>query len=231
MNRPAYFITGTDTGVGKTAISCAIISLLVARGFKVAAMKPVAAGGRLVDGVLHNEDVDSLIQEANVLLPQELVCPFLLKEPASPNLAAAIEARSVDVTHIATCFQQIRAQAEAVVVEGVGGFYVPLADHASVADLALALGLPVILVVGLRLGCINHALLTSAAIRAKGLKLAGWVANHIDPSMIFSDGNIATLEKWLDAPRLGTVPYLQSLECAGDYLNLDLLHEISLKRK
>ncbi len=223
MSVPAFFITGTDTGVGKTAVSCAILRLLAARGLKAAAMKPVAAGGALVDGVLHNEDVDSLMQAASVPLPQELVCPFLLKEPASPNLAAALEARTVDIEQIVRRFQQIRAQAEAVVVEGVGGFCVPLTEYASVADLAVALGLPVIMVVGMRLGCINHALLTAEAIRGRGLALAGWVANQIDLDMAFSDGNIATLEKRLDAPRLGTVPYLQSLECAGKYLDIDLL--------
>lgn len=223
MTKPAYFITGTDTEIGKTTLSSVIIRALVARGFRTAAMKPVAAGAVSVDGVLHNEDVDTLVSATNVSLPTELVCPYLLRTPISPNLSAMQDGREIDVSHIVDCYRKIRQQAEAVIVEGVGGFLVPFSQDASSADLAEQLKLPVIMVVGLKLGCISHALLTAEAVRARGLVLAGWIANCIDPGMAFSDGNIETLENWLDAPRLGTMPYLKSFEGAEQYLDLNRL--------
>lgn len=223
MTGPACFITGTDTEIGKTTLSSVIIRALVAKGFRTAAMKPVAAGAVSVDGILHNEDVDALVSAANVPLPTELVCPYLLRTPISPNLSAMQDGREIDVSHIVDCYRKIQQKADAVVVEGVGGFLVPFSKKTSSADLAEQLKLPVIMVVGLKLGCISHALLTAEAVRARGLVLAGWIANRIDPDMAFSDGNIETLENWLDAPRLGTMPYLKSFEGAGQYLDLSLL--------
>lgn len=223
MTKPAYFITGTDTEIGKTTLSSVIIRALVAKGFRTAAMKPVAAGAVSVDGILHNEDVDILVSVSNVSLPTELVCPYLLRTPVSPNLSAMQDGRVIDVSHIVDCYRKIHQQAEAVIVEGVGGFLVPFSQDTSSADLAEQLKLPVIMVVGLKLGCISHALLTAEAIRARGLVLAGWIANCIDPGMAFSNGNIETLENWLDAPRLGTMPYLKSFEGAGQYLDLSHL--------
>ncbi len=223
MNKPAYFITGTDTEIGKTTLSSVIIRALVAKGFKTAAMKPVAAGAEVLDGVLHNGDVDALMKAANLALPMALVCPYLLRKPIAPNLSAKQDGRTIDISHIVDCYRKISQQADAVVVEGVGGFLVPFSQDMSSADLAEQLGLPVIMVIGLKLGCINHALLTAEVVRARGLTLAGWIANGIDPAMAFSDGNIATLENWLDAPRLGTLPYLQSFEKAKQYLDLSLL--------
>lgn len=223
MTKPTYFITGTDTEIGKTTLSSVIIRALVAKGFRTAVMKPVAAGAVSVDGVLHNEDVDTLVSVANVSLPTELVCPYLLRTPISPNLSAVQDGREIDVSHIVDCYRKIHQQAEAVIVEGVGGFLVPFSQDASSADLAEQLKLPVIMVVGLKLGCISHALLTAEAVRARGLVLAGWIANCIDPGMAFSDGNIETLENWLDAPRLGIMPYLKSFEGAEQYLDLNRL--------
>ena len=223
MSRPAYFIAGTDTEIGKTTLSSVIIRALAAKGLKTAAMKPVAAGTVLVDGVPHNEDVDALMAASNMDLPQEMVCPYLLNTPVSPNLSAEQDGVTIDNARIVETFKAIEQQADAVIVEGVGGFIVPFSDTVSSADLAVALGLPVILVVGLRLGCISHALLTAEAIRSRGLTLAGWIANRVDPTMAFSDGNITTLEKWLGAPKLGTMPNLQSFDEAGQYLDLSLL--------
>lgn len=226
MSTPAYFIAGTDTEIGKTTISSIIIRALAARGLKTAAMKPVAAGTVMVDGIPHNEDVDALMASSNMSLPQDMVCPYLLNTPISPNLSAAQDGVVIDNARIVETFKAIQVQADAVIVEGVGGFIVPFTDSVSSADLAVALNLPVILVVGLRLGCISHALLTAEAIRARGLTIAGWVANRVDPTMAFSDGNITTLEKWLGAPRLGAMPNLQSFDGAEQYLDLSLLPDM-----
>ena len=223
MTGPAYFITGTDTEIGKTTLSSVVIRALVAKGVRTAAMKPVAAGAVMVDGALHNEDVDTLVSAANVSLPTGLVCPYLLRTPVSPNLSAMQDGRAIDIPHIVDCYRKIRQKADAVIVEGVGGFLVPFSWDTSSADLVGQLELPVIMVVGLKLGCISHALLTAEAIRARGLTLAGWIANRVNPDMAFSDGNIETLENWLEAPRLGTMPYLKSFEGAGQYLDLSLL--------
>ena len=223
MNRQAYFITGTDTEIGKTTLSSTIIRTLVAKGVRTAAMKPVAAGAWFENGQWHNEDVDALKAAVNLELPEELVCPYLLRTPVSPNLSAVEDGRVIDIHYIVDCYRKISQRAEAVVVEGVGGFLVPFSRDVSSADLAGQLKLPVIMVVGLKLGCISHALLTAEAIRSRGLLLAGWIANCIDPDMAFRGGNIDTLENWLDAPRLGTMPYLKSFEQAGQYLDLTLL--------
>lgn len=223
MNPLSYFITGTDTEIGKTTVSCALIRCLTRKGMRVAPMKPVAAGASLIDGSLHNEDVDALMAASNVDVPMSLVAPFLLNAPIAPHLAAERDGRIIDLPHILSCYGELRRNADAVIVEGVGGFCVPFTAHTSSADLAVQLGLPVILVVGLKLGCINHALLTAEAVRARGLELAGWVANRISPDMPFADENIRTLESLLDAPKLGTVPYLESPSQADAYLNPDSL--------
>lgn len=218
MNPISYFITGTDTEIGKTTLSCILISNLVRKGLRVAPMKPVAAGASQIDGTWHNEDVDALMAAACKTWPVSLVSPFLLKTPIAPHLAAGLEGKTIDLSYILTCYETLRRQADAVIVEGVGGFCVPFTQTTSSADLAVQLNIPVILVVGLKLGCINHALLTAEAIRARGLKLAGWIANRIQPDMPFSDENVQTLEACLGAPKLGTIPYLESFEQADRYL-------------
>jgi dethiobiotin synthetase len=204
----SYFITGTDTGVGKTLISTALLYGLAQRGLRAAGMKPVAAGAVLRDGAWHNDDVDEMAAAASIALPPALTAPYVLREAAAPHIAAAFENVDIDLDHIRTCYQKIAAAADAVVVEGVGGFRVPLSDRFDSADLARQLGLPVILVVGLRLGCINHTLLTADAIAARGLTLAGWIANGVDPAMPHAEANIEALAKRLQAPPLGAVPWL-----------------------
>lgn len=235
LSRPALslFVTGTDTEIGKTFVSAALLRGFVRAGLKAAAMKPIAAGAFEVDGVLHNEDADQLDAASNVLLPPEMRTPFLLKEPAAPHIAAALENVALDLDRIVACHAQAVRRAEVVVVEGVGGFRVPLTATQDTADLALALKLPVVLVVGMRLGCISHALLTAEAIAARGLTLAGWVANRVDPDMTFPDENIATIRAHLarefDAPLLGIVPNLRSAapqsaaELAADQLDINRL--------
>ncbi|MGF6753088.1 dethiobiotin synthase [Paraburkholderia sp. GAS42] len=234
MNAPlSVFVTGTDTEIGKTLVAAALLRGFARKGLRAAAMKPVAAGAFERDGVWHNEDADQLDAAANVLLPPGMRTPFLLREPAAPHIAAALENVSLDIAHIANCHAQAMKLADVVVVEGVGGFRVPLTDAHDTADLALALNLPVVLVVGMRLGCISHALLTAEAIAARGLTLAGWVANRVDPSMNFADENIATIRDWLDrhydAPLLGTVPHMSpaSPDAAANHLDIaTLLHAL-----
>lgn len=195
----AYFLTGTDTGVGKTLIAAAFLRAAAAQGLRALGMKPVAAGGA--------EDVDALVAAGNVAAPREIVNPYLLREPLSPHLAAKHDGVAIDLEVIARCFNDLRGRADVLVVEGAGGFRVPLSDTQDGADLAARLGLPVILVVGLRLGCLNHALLTAEAIRARGLPLAGWVASQIDAHMACAEENVDTLRKRLAAPLLGFVPH------------------------
>lgn len=217
----SWFITGTDTEIGKTLVSSALLRRLAAGGIRAAGMKPVAAGATLRDGVWHNDDADQLVAAANVALPPELATPYLLREATAPHIAAMQEHIIIDLAHIQACYQQVAASADAVVVEGVGGFCVPLSAQFDTADLARQLDLPVILVVGLRLGCINHALLTAEAIRARGLTLAGWVANGIDPAMPHAEDNVEALITRLSAPLLGVIPWLAvpSAETAADFLD------------
>jgi dethiobiotin synthetase len=220
-----YFVTGTDTNVGKTLVSAALIHSLARNGLKVAGMKPVAAGAELRDGKLWNEDVALLSGEANVTLPTHLIAPYLFKEAAAPHVAAALEDQQINPDTIFTAFEQIRAQTEAVIVEGAGGFCVPLTPQIDLADIAARLQLDVILVVGLRLGCLNHAFLTAEAIAARGLRLAGWVVNQIDPAMPHQAANIEALRERLPAPCLGSLPWMSvpSAALAADKLDFSPL--------
>jgi dethiobiotin synthetase len=220
-----YFVTGTDTEIGKTLVSSALLLALSQRGFSTLGMKPVAAGADLIDGVLHNEDVDALMAAASVRAAPELVSPYLMQTPAAPHIVAELESVQISGAHIQTCYQALTQQADSVIVEGVGGFCVPLNADMDTADMAQTLGLPVILVVGMRLGCINHALLTAQAIAARGLKLAGWVANTVDDTMLYPDQNLAALRARIDAPLLGQIPRLATptAQAAAGFLNLEFL--------
>lgn len=219
--KTAYFITGTDTEIGKTLVSSALLHALVQTGVRAAGMKPIAAGAELRDGIWHNEDVDSLIAAANVNLPTEYISPYLFREAAAPHIAAALENVEIRLPHILSCYNHVCANADAVVVEGVGGFRVPLTEQNDTADLAQQLALPVIMVVGLRLGCLNHALLTSDAIQARGLKLAGWVANVVDLGMQHGLANMEALRARLPAPLLGCVPRLDAPLASAAAKHLD----------
>lgn len=221
-SRFACFVTGTDTEIGKTLVSAAILHKLVQTGQRACGMKPIAAGAVMRDGVLHNEDADLLTAAGNVHLPQHITTPFMLREPAAPHVAAALEDKTIDPVTILTAYAEILAASDATVVEGVGGFRVPLTDSFDTADLAVQFNLPVILVVGLRLGCISHALLTAEAIIKRGLVLAGWVANEVDPAMSFIDENIEAMAQRIPAPLLGRVPRLlhPSAAAAAEFINL-----------
>ena len=214
------FVTGTDTEIGKTLVASALVHMQALRGWRVAAMKPVAAGAEWQDGRLCNEDADALAACVSVPLPQEITTPYLFKTPAAPHIAASLEGKVIDRTHLIECFQLVRAQTDAVVVEGVGGFRVPLNDNFDTADMAKDLGLPVVLVVGLRLGCISQALLTAEAIAARGLSLMGWVANTVDPHMLYPQENIDAIAQRINAPLLGCIPRLKVADAATAVINL-----------
>jgi dethiobiotin synthetase len=224
-SKPAYFVTGTDTEIGKTLTASAMLYALGQLGLRTAGMKPIAAGCTLQNGELFNEDVDALAQAANVALPRVLTTPYLFREPVAPHIAAAQEGVEIDLDTIATCYGQVAASADAVVVEGVGGFRVPLSDRHDTADLAQRLALPVVMVVGLRLGCLNHALLTAEAIAARGLTLVGWVGNVVDLGMMYGLANIDALSARLPAPMLGCVPRLPAAlpSAAATHLDFSVL--------
>jgi dethiobiotin synthetase len=203
----AFFVTGTDTGVGKTLVACAMLHTLRQRHARVVGMKPVAAGAVQTSDGLASEDALALRAFSSVAVPPELDNPVLLPEPLSPHLAAQRAGKRIAIDHIVHCQRELARLTDAMVVEGAGGFHVPLSPTETGADLAQALGLPLVLVVGLRLGCLNHALLTAEAIRARGLTLAGWVANRIDPAMPAHQENIAFLRERLQAPLLADVAH------------------------
>ena len=209
MNRSDCFIAGTDTEVGKTYAACALIHALRSRGLAVAAMKPVAAG---TDADGRNDDVERLRAAASVDVPRDWMTPYLFAPPVAPHIAAAEAGQRINLARIGRCYEEIARRADAVVVEGVGGFRVPLNEREDAGDLAAMLGLPVVLVVGLRLGCLNHALLTAEAIDRRGLRLAGWIGNAIDPSMARPEANMDALRARLAAPCLGLLPH----DPAGD---------------
>jgi dethiobiotin synthetase len=207
------FVTGTDTGAGKTLAACALIHSLRARGVRAVPMKPIAAGASEHAGRLANDDTVALLKAAGLDSAwMERVTPVLLREPMAPHIAAQREGRTLSLEFLRPALERLATAGDLVVVEGVGGFRVPLADRLDTVDLARAVGFPVVLVVGLRLGCLNHALLTAQAIEAAGLTLAGWVANAIDPQMAARDDNVATLAARLGAPLLGQLPHAPNPE-------------------
>ena len=220
----SLLITGTDTGVGKTLVSCALLHQLALRYPRVIGMKPVAAGTSMVNGLQVNDDVLALRAASNCRAPPELDNPVSLADPVSPHIAAQRSGTRIDIGHIVACHQALLQRADAVVVEGAGGFMVPLSDDdagsSTGADLAQALQLPVVLVVGMRLGCLNHALLTAEAISARGLTLAGWVANQIDPDMAAQQENLLFLQRRLGAPLLAKVGWQARPDPTSMVMNL-----------
>lgn len=207
LPRGAYFVVGTDTEIGKTHAVTVMISALRAVGFRALAMKPVAAG--VEAGQRLNDDVARLMA-ASGQTDAALMNPYCFREAISPHLAAERERVSIDFAKIIEHYEQLLPQADYLFIEGAGGFRTPISRDADLADLAVALNLPVILVVGLQLGCLNHALLTVESILARDLTLAGWVANVVDPMMSLKNHNIAYLDAKIPAPRLATLPFLPS---------------------
>ena len=206
-----FFITGTDTEVGKTLVAAAVMVRLQQQGLRVAGFKPVVAGTVLnALGEKVNEDLETLRLASRAPLTAQDLCPYILDEAAAPHLVAADLGIELDLGVMTQHQQRLADQFDAVVVKGAGGFLVPINAHQTLGDLAQVLKLPVILVVGMRLGCINHALMTQDCIASKGLVLHGWVANCIEVDMPRLKDNIQTLETLVSAPRLGTIDHLNS---------------------
>jgi len=201
----AYFITGTDTDVGKTYATLALMHTIKQQGKTVIGMKPVAAGCELQDGQLKNDDALLLQAHSSIPVAYELINPYAYLQAVSPHIAGIHN--PVNVDRVGDAFHTLQSLADMVLVEGAGGWYAPINDGQAVSDLAQILALPVIMVVAIRLGCINHARLTYQAIHASGLPCAGWLANCTDPDMLNRAENIATITRLLDAPLLGALPY------------------------
>lgn len=210
------FVTGTDTEVGKTLVTAALLHKCREHGWRALGMKPVAAGcTQDGQGVWRNADVEALVAAASIKAERTLVNPYLFRESIAPHLAAGKAGVTIDAAVILDSFRKLQEQADAIVVEGAGGFLLPLGESFDGGELARMLGLPLVLVVGMRLGCINHSLLTQEAIAARGLNLAGWVANRVDPEMSCFEENLATLKQHLHAPLLGVLPFLAEPTPAG----------------
>jgi dethiobiotin synthetase len=203
------FVTGTDTGVGKTLVAGAFVHALAAAGTRVAGFKPVAAGAHTTPEGPKNEDAELLETLGNVAVPYATINPVLAAAPMAPHIALAREGRRFERDDVLAAYRAVRTRADFVVAEGAGGWRVPLTDGYDMADLAGDLGLPIVIVVGLRLGCLNHASLTLESILARGLPVAGWVASHVDPDMTGAVENLATLENALSSKPLAVVPWLE----------------------
>lgn len=215
----SYFVTGTDTGVGKTLVSCALLHALRVRGKRAVGMKPVAAG---LDERGRNEDVEALCAASSFRAANGQVNPYAFYPPTAPHIAARWAGAEIGLNRIVESYRELAGQADCVVVEGVGGYCVPLNETEDTADLAVRLGLPVILVVGMRLGCLNHALLTARAIEASGLQCAGWVANICTPDMLYLQENIDALRQRLAAPLLGVIEYQPTPDAERAAAQLDM---------
>jgi dethiobiotin synthetase len=218
----SYFVTGTDTGVGKTLVSCALLQAFAAQGKRVAGFKPVAAGCDQDD---HNEDAKRLRAASTVQAIYGQINPYCFPRPIAPHLAARHAGARIEFSRIMASYRELAGQSDEVVVEGVGGFCAPLNEKQDSADLAKQLNLPVILVVGMRLGCINHALLTLRVIADFQLECAGWVANVLDAEMPALQENIEAMRERIAAPLLGVIPHMAvpDAKAAAGCLNLGLL--------
>ena len=221
----SFIVSGTDTGIGKTWVTVALIRAFLDRGERVLGMKPLASGCEVIDNELRNEDA-LLIQQAGwQAVDYSLVNPYAFKPPVSPHAAAAKEGVQVSLETIFECYEILQGQADRVIIEGVGGWRVPFSDELSLKDLVKALKLPVIMVVGLKLGCINHALLTAEALDRDGIELRAWVANQLESDYLMQDATMRTLETSIPAPLLGLTPCLQTLQPdkLAEALDVDVL--------
>jgi len=207
-----YFIAGTDTGAGKTAVTAGLLGAWRSRGHRVAGMKPVAAG---VDAAGHNEDVDALAAVSAPELPAAALNPYLLPAPTSPHIAARLAGREIDFERLDAAYATLVAMTDRVLVEGAGGWRVPLTDTVLMSDLARRWRLPVVLVAGIRLGAINHTLLTVEAIERDGCPLRGWIANVVDSTYAYADATIDTLAARIGPPCLARLPFVPGLRPAG----------------
>lgn len=213
------FVTGTDTGIGKTFVTVALLQALAARHLQVAALKPLAAGLGRYDEETINEDVALLRRASSVRLPLEVINPYAFQAPTAPHLAAELAGAHINLALIEQAYRRAQSQTQVLLVEGVGGWCLPLNDQQMLCDLVKHLGLPVLLIAGIRLGALNHTLLTARAILADGCELLGWVANIVDPTYPYAQATVAALEARIAAPLLGTLPWGGGdTPCAGAHL-------------
>ncbi|OOZ42322.1 dethiobiotin synthase [Solemya pervernicosa gill symbiont] len=220
-----YFVTGTDTEVGKSLVATALVHAFAENGGLIGVMKPVAAGAIETAEGLRNGDAIALQNAASISLPYELINPYLYNDSIAPHIAANQSGRTIELAQLVDAYLQVSDRADRVVVEGAGGWLLPIDDELTLADFVVALQLPVVVVVGLRLGCLNHALLTIESIQQRGLTVAGWVANSLMPQMEVEQQNIDTLVQRISAPLLGRVPFNpdHTLESVAACLDLSLL--------
>ena len=207
MKYKGFFITGTDTGIGKTHVALGLMRMLQAEGLKVVGMKPVASGATWNGEQWLNEDALALRKASSLSVKLEWVNPYAFELPASPHIAAKKMGQTVELSSLLEAFAKLAEVADCVVVEGVGGWKVPISDHLDVSDLASALELPVLLVVGLRLGCISHARLTHESMVHSGVKLAGWIANTLDPGLLHAEAVIETLCREFGQEPVAIIPF------------------------
>jgi dethiobiotin synthetase len=204
-----FFITGTDTGIGKTFITCALIELMKSRRKIVGGMKPVAAGEGIYDGVSVNADVFEINRFSNTTLNSHDINTYSFKEAIAPHIASKINNKPISLTKIKEHYDSIKKNTDYLFVEGAGGYYVPLSEDIMTSDLISSLNIPIILVVGIRLGCLNHTILTIEAIHKNKQNLFGWIANIIDPDMDNQEDNIRYLKEKISEPCMGVIPYIK----------------------
>ena len=213
-----FFITGTDTDIGKTFTALALMQALQDKGYQTCGFKPVSAGYKVTHEGLINDDAARLQQASSSLLPYSVINPYAFEAPIAPHIAAAESNIAIEIAHIQSCFNQIAGLSDFVIVEGAGGWLVPINKHQTMADVALSLGLPVILVVGIKLGCLNHTLLSVQSILLTQLPLAGWVANHIIPECDSTRHNVQYLQQVINAPLLANFAY-QTNQVTNDHIS------------
>lgn len=220
-----YFVTGTDTEVGKTVASCALLQAATQLGFKTAGYKPVASGSEQTPQGLRNGDALFLHANSSLSLTYDEVNPIVFEAPTSPHIISEKMAMPIDFTIMSDGLKQLQSKAQWVLVEGAGGWYTPLSTQKNYADWVIEQQLPVIMVVGIKLGCINHALLTAESIKLSGLPFVGWIANEIEPAGVYQVEYLATLNRLITAPCLGTIPHqdLKLMADLGQYINLSAL--------
>ncbi|MCK5877997.1 MAG: dethiobiotin synthase [Candidatus Marithrix sp.] len=211
VNGKYMFVTGTDTEIGKTRCTLALIQYFKNRNLQIAGMKPIASGCYRSDNGLRNEDAEQILALSGLDIPYDIVNPYPFEPPIAPHIAASQIGQSIDLDKIIKNYQELQTQADMVIVEGFGGWRVPINANLSIKDMVLAMKIPVVLVVGIRLGCINHALLTAEAIIRDGCHLLGWIANPVDEKF---DGkqSIDTISEYLSVPILAQMPYLKNLD-------------------
>ncbi len=218
--KPGFFITGTDTGVGKTWFTVLLMRYLQHKGLRVNGMKPIASGAQQQFGGLVNEDATAILASCTDQLAYEQVNPLVYEPPVAPHIAAAKAEQPIDTDQILQAYAALQELSDCTIVEGVGGWRVPINQQQTLGYLAKQLGVPVIMVIGLRLGCINHALLTAEAIQADGLELAGWAISVLENDYLFRDETLATLESMLQMPMLAEIPYCQENALGAAVLNM-----------